>query len=272
MENNSVPPNGNIPNQASAAPDAPVEQKDPRFEAFERREKALQSQHKKQQEELRLEREQWQQKIKSYESDYVPKSRLKDDPLGLIQESGLSLDQLAEMLLNQPNQNDPTVKAMLNKISALEAKQAKAEADAQAAQTNSYANAIKQINTEVKLLVDSNPDYETIKAVGMEEAVTQLIESTYKDEGYLMDIETAARQIEDKLVEEAYKYAQLSKVQKRLQPAEVTPAQPQKQQGQPAPNTPGIKTLTNSMQTSSKSSEKDRIQRAIAAFNAGKVS
>jgi hypothetical protein len=79
-----------------------------------------------------------------------------------------------------------------------------------------------------------------------------------------LDIEDAARQVEEHLVEEAYKLAQLSKVQSRFKPAAPDSAKAPTQQQQ------GLKTLTNSVTqdqpTNTRLTDKQRRERAVAAF------
>lgn len=244
-----------VPNQAPAA--------DPRNEAFERREKAIRAEKVA----MQTERQKWEAKIKEYETGYVPKSKLTQDPLAVLEENGWTIDQLTESILSRPNQNDPATKAMLAKIKQLEEKQAAIERQSTENVQKQYDHAVKQINTEVKQLVDSDAAYETIKAMDMQEAVTELIKDTYANDGYLMDITEAAKQVEEHLVEQGYKMSQLGKIKSRANPAAVTAETQQKQQA-PSASQPGIKTLSNNIQTApaKRSSEKERKERAMAAF------
>lgn len=250
--------------QAAPAENLKTEQTpaaDPKLDMFAKKEKQL----RRQQQQLQQERAEWEAKMKSYETDYIPKSRLTADPLSVLEESGLSYDKLTEMLLSQPNANDPATRAMLNKIKALEEKQSKAE-QMQAEQIKQqYEQAIKQINTEVKLLIDADAEFATIKQTGMHDAVTELIKETFDSEGYLMDITEAAKQVENYLVEEGYKLAQSAKIQSRLKPVEAkTESAPKQNQSQ----SPQMKTLTNQIQSqpAKRSSERERRERALRAF------
>ncbi len=177
------------------------------------------------------------------------------------------------MLLSQPNANDPATKAILSKLQALEAKQLAAERQQQENQSKQYQDAVKQIGNEIKQLVDSSAEYETIKELGLHDAVTELIEQTFATEGHIMDITEACTQVENHLLEEAVRMSQLKKVQSRLVPKQaavppVTPP-PQKQPG----ITSTLRTLTNDIpaKPAGRSSEKERIARAMAAFKGEKL-
>lgn len=245
-------PETQVPNQA-----------DPRLEQLTRKEKQLHALRKQ----IDDERKALQSREEDYKTNYIPKNRLTEDPLSVLNEAGVSYDKLTEMLLSQPNADDPAIKTLLNKIKAIEDRQEQATKQAAEQTQKQYEQALNQIRNEVKLTVDSAPEFETIKEMGMQDAVVELIEQTFTNEGYLMDIEKAAQEVENHLLEEAYKMAQLKKVQSRLQPKQEqnSPAPASKQNQAPGP----IKTLTNSMQTQTTKgmTAKERRERAIAAFH-----
>jgi hypothetical protein len=250
----------NAPEQA--APEVKTEQPNPQMEAFARKERQL----RKLQMEIQAEKQRLEGEATKYQTDYLPKSRLQEDPLSVLAEMGYDTQKLSEMLLNAPNSNDPTVRMFQQKIKALEDKQAASEKRAQEAVTQQYEQAKRQIENEAKLLVDGNADYETIKSAGMHSAVTELILQTFEKTGVLMDVAEAAEQVENHLVEEGLKFAKINKIQQKLQPqAPAEQTQPGKQtaQGQ-------IKTITQNLaqpQTGKRLTEKERVARAMAAFN-----
>jgi hypothetical protein len=105
-----------------------------------------------------------------------------------------------------------------------------------------------------------------IKNSGMESEVVSLIEETWTNTGTLLDVEDAARQIEEQLVEEAYKLAKLSKIQNKFKaPESAGPVPPQKQEG--------MRTLTQassqspSCSTRTRTTDKERRERALLAFH-----
>lgn len=259
--------------EAVAQPDKVVETKpveDPRLASFARRERQL----RRIQQDLAAEKKALSEKVAQYETGYIPKDRIKNDFWGVASEMGIDYNTITEQVLNQPNMNDPATRALMGKLKQLEDKQNAAERQAQENTQRQYDQALKQIGSEVKMMVDANPDYETIKETGMQQAVVELIERTFTEgrpekgiePGTLMNIEDAAAEVEQYLLKEATKMSQLKKLQK-LKSEQQTQA-PEKQS-----QTPGIKTLTNAVHTSAprqRSTEKERIARAMAAFSAGK--
>lgn len=252
----AVQPSTNV--ETSAAP-----AQDPKLDAFARKERQL----RRMQQELAAEKKVLEARALEYETGYIPKSRIKDDFWSVASELGIDYNTLTEQVLNQPNMNDPTTRALMNKLRQLETKQAAAEKAAVDASQHQYQQALKQISNEVKMTVASNPDYETIKETGMQEAVVELIEQTFNNKGYLMDIEEAAKEVEAYLLTEATKMSQLKKLQKpKTEQQEQAPVQQRQAQG--------IKTLTNAVQAQAspkRSTEKERIARAMAAFHASKT-
>lgn len=237
--------------------------KDPSLEAFARKERQL----RKQQQQIMAEKQELQRRIAEYETGYISKSKLKEDPWSFLSEAGVDYNQLTEQILAQPNMNDPATKAMMAKIRQLEEKQGAAEKAAVEATSRQYEQALGQIRSEVKLMVDSNVDFETIKETGMQDAVVELIEQTFNSDGVLMDIEEAAKQVEEHLLAEAEKMSGLKKLQARqkLKTEQQTSVPETKQT-----DTKTIKTLTNAVDAQPKSgrmTDKERRARAFAAFN-----
>lgn len=240
-------------------PDAQSNKPDPRLEQFAQKERQL----RKLQQEIAREREAMKSKQSEYETNYIPKNRLSEDPLSVLNEAGISYDKLTELILSQPNTNDPTIRALRSEIKAIKDAQEASRRASEEAQSSQYEQAIKQIKNEVKLMVDGSQEYETIKEMGMQDAVTELIQQTFNEEGYLMDISEAAKQVEEHLIEESVKMAQLKKVQSRL-----APKAPEVQEKPKAQDAQQPKTLTHNMtqENSSKLSAKAKRERAIAAF------
>ncbi len=232
---------------------------DPRIEAMARKERQLHKMRK----ELETEKQSWKTKQGDYETNYIPKSRLAEDPLAALTEAGIDYNKLTEILLNNPNSNDPQIRTIRSEIKALRDAQEASNKRSEEQQNQQYQQALKQIGTEVKLLVDSDANFETIKETGMQEAVVTLIEQTFNESGVLMDIEEAATEIEAHLLAEALKLSKLKKLQPKTEPPVSAPVKVSPQQLQTSP-----RTLTNTVSTQSpvRSSEKERIARAFAAF------
>jgi hypothetical protein len=187
------------------------------------------------------------------------KDRASKDPLGVMQELGISYEQLTELLLNQdPNQAryQADMEALKAEIKALrEENKSTREAD----QQQQYKNAVNQIRTEVSQLVKSDEAFETIRETGSVDDVVELIEATFKEEGRILPIEEAAQLVEDHLLEEALKLTRLKKIQAKLNVAKPAPAVKQPE----VKAAPTAKTLTNQMSTTKPLTA---VQRAMLAF------
>ncbi len=197
------------------------------------------------------------------QSKYISKDRLSTDTLNALSEAGLTYEQITQLMLNPPPAQDPATKAHIQKLEAklqaLEDKQGNVQKNFEDQQTQSYNQALAQIKNEATRLVSSNADFETIKETGSVGDVVDLIERTFKEDGILMTVEEAAKEVEDHLVEEAMKITRIKKIQQRLQPA--ASASTPKSSG--IPEKQPMKTLTNSVGASRPLTAKDR---AILAF------
>lgn len=244
-----------------AAPVAEVPKQEalsPKFAALARQQKEV----RRQQEAFKVQQEAFKAQQTQYEQSYITKDKLKQDPMGTLRELGFTDDQIAASMLSQPSPQDRQIKELMSKIEALEAGNKKVESTIQEKEKQAYNQAVGQIRNNVKLLVDGNPEYETIKETGAHEAVVKLIEQTFAENGTIMTNEEAAKEVEEYLLEEALKMANLKKVQAKLAPAVAAPVAPKINAQQP------IKTLTNAATAVSSKplSSKERRERAIAAF------
>ncbi|CAM6005207.1 unnamed protein product [Sphagnum balticum] len=196
-------------------------------------------------------------------SKYIPKDRFQEDPLQALLDAGVTYEQLTERLLNQPQDtftNSPAYKRMEAKIAELEGKTTKVAKSYEEQQSQQYQQALQQITNETKNLITSDPiNYEAIAATGSVGDVVELIEKTFKEDGVLLSVEEAAKEVEEYLAEEATKLARLKKIQQRLAPK--TP--PQQSGTKPQPQQQTLKTLTNSVGTGGKLSARER---ALLAF------
>jgi hypothetical protein len=200
-------------------------------------------------------------KESEYSTKFISKDKLNQDTLNALADAGLTYDQITELMLNQQDpqkmERQQYEKRLEAKIKELEDKQLAAERKAESQQSESYKQAIAQIKSDVTRLVDS-PEFETIKETNSIADVVELIERTFKQDGVLLTVEDAAKQVEEYLVEEAFKLTKLKKIQQRLTSAKA----PEVKQEPPKTATT-MKTLTNAVSSSGKLSVRDR---AIAAF------
>lgn len=242
--------------EALGAVDKPKEEQiSPKFAALAREQRALH----KMREELKAERAAIEAEKTTYKTKYIDKDRIKTDFLSVMTEAGLTPDEVVSAISNHDPQS-ATIQKLMAKIDSLEQKQTSAEKAAIENQQKAYDNAVNNVRNEVKLLVDSNSDYETIKANDAQEAVVELIKETFEKENRLMTTEEASKIVENYLLEEAVKMASLEKVKQRLLPK--APEQVK------APIAKQQQTLTHANTTAQTKplTPKERRERAIAAF------
>lgn len=205
------------------------------------------------------------------QNQYIPKERLTKDALSVLNELGVTYDQITQQAMSAPSSEQIALNQTINELRA----ELKSVKDAQEgtkksweeSQQASYKQALNQIRNETKNLVNSDPEaFEVLRSSGAVDDVVELIEKTFHADGILMTVEDAAQAVEDYLVDEASKYAKLKKVQQKLKPAAGTPAT--NPQSQSASNKQGqkqqpAKTLTNAVGTQRQLSSRER---AILAF------
>jgi hypothetical protein len=196
-------------------------------------------------------------------SKYISIDDLKNNPYGKLQELGVSYDDLTEQALQSQSPEFRAIAKMRAEMQAdlqkLKDEQANTRKSVEEQQTAAYQQALRQIKNEASQLVNSDPSFETIKETDSVTDVVDLIERTFKEEGTLLTVQEAAQIVEDYLIEEAMKLANLKKVQARLKPAPA-PVKKAEQPQTPAQQQPAPKsvTLTNSMGSTRQLSARER--------------
>jgi len=264
---------------AGASVPEQTEAQSERFAALARQQKAQRSQqrvYEQQRQQFESERQAFakeRQELEQHKAELEQgrgwKQRIQSDPYGVLLESGLTADQVASLMLNQPNVADQHTTVLQRKVAELEAKLQKTDKTFQDTQEQQYQDAKKQIRNDVLMAVDADPAFETVKAMGAHDAVVELIEQTFTEDGRLMSVEEATAEVEEYLVQQALSIAGLGKIKSRLNPPAQVPQEPMKQQQVQKQG----QTLSNRMvpQTTKSSSASERRQRAILAFQ-GKLS
>lgn len=246
----------NIEGQGEPSSEATEKPISPQFVALAKQERAI----RKARQELKAQQDAWERE----KATYVNLEQLKADPLKFLNENGISYDRLTELQASQinPDPNQP----LLNELSELKREISQFKEDKIKEEASKYEAAVNVIRSDVKLLVDSDPTFETIKETGETESVVELIRKVFDAEGTILSVEEAARLVEDKLLEnklnEIERLSKLSKIKARLgKPAETPAEATQLQQQQKAP------TLTNEGSISRPLSARER---AIQAFENAK--
>lgn len=245
-----------------------------------RKERAFRAKTQQQEQALKAERSQWQsekarleQRLQELETGYIPKSQLKQHALEALSRGELSYDEITQEVMNPIDQRTASMlKRLENQVTDLQTKLDNAAKGARDASDHQYQAALKQIRSDVNSLVKVDSSFEMIKATRSEADVVDLIEATYKEDGYVMTVEEAAAEVENYLTEEASKLARLEKIKKRISPP--APTAVKKVEGQTGDTqTPRqtqqtqMKTLTNANSGSRKLSSRER---AMLAFKGEK--
>lgn len=238
-----------------------------RFQALARREQALRQQARafqKSQEEFKQAQAQLKAEQDSIAQAKTWKERITspDRVMDVLTEAGYTTDQITGMLANQPGPQEQYIKQMQDKIAKLEEAQQASLKKYEDDQAANYQSAVKQLQANVNSVVEKNPEFETVKAYGAQKNVTKYIEEVYKEEGVLLDVEEAAKDVEELLLEQAIGVAKLKKVQSKLNPPK--PQAPSQSATQAAPPKAPTPTLTNKISASGKPMSAK--ERAIAAF------
>lgn len=264
--------------EVSEVTEAPQEVKkvDPlrqQYDLLARREKALRAKVQQQEQAMRSREDAFKAKEAELQAQstvdpkkYVSVERFRQDPLGVMQETGLSYDELTTQIINQqpldPRVNS-TITRMEAKIQELQQKLEDSGKTYQENQKQAYDSAVNQIRSDVKNLVKTDPSFEMLKATNSINDVVQLIERVYKEEGTLLSVEEASQQVEDYLTEEASRLSRIDKIQKRLNASAKQRVNPTQSPVAKVQQPQQMKTLTNAAGSSRPLSARER---ALLAF------
>lgn len=214
----------------------------PQFAALAKERRAIQRERQL------LEQQKAEQAAKSQGSDAVPLARLKTETLKVLQEAGVSYDDLTAAILS--DQGNPEMRAMQAKIDALE-KGIDQKFSEQT--TQSEKQVLAEMQREASRLTNTGDEYELIRETRSVPDVMRLIELTYRETGEVLEVTEALKLVEDELFNRNQKLLGLKKMQ-ALFPQQA-PA--------PQPRTQGMRTLTNKDTASVPTSARAR---ALAAF------
>lgn len=206
-------------------------------------------------------------KDNTYRTDYIPKARLKQDALGVLEAEGIATydDMTQRALTRQPI--DPillnTIDALKAQVEELKAANETSQKSYQEQQSANYQAAVKQITRDAKDLVANDPEFEAIRATNSVRDVVELIEKWHAKTGEVLSVEEAAQKVEAEIVEQASKLTRIEKIRQRMNQSNAsTGKSTQQQQAKPQQQTQ-MKTLTNATGSTRQLSAKER---AILAF------
>lgn len=175
------------------------------------------------------------------------KARVRKEPVKVMEEYGLTMQELAEVLLNDGN---PTEKMKVSDSEAAiraEIKELKDQLAAKAAAEEEarYQATLNNFKSGIADFINNNAtDYELVQANDATELVYQVIEEHHASTGEILDTKRAADAVEAHLLEEAKKVIERPKIKALLQPkAPEAPSNAPK--SDTAKTATSAKTLTN---------------------------
>lgn len=255
--------------------DKPSDPLSSQYALLAKKEKALRAQiqaHKAREEELKKREAAISSKDSEYTQNFISREKLKSNPLEVLSELGVSYDDITAAVLNSPNQVPHEVsneiKALREELKSLRSEQENSKKSFEEQQKQAYQQAVNQLKRDATALVESDPaTYEAIKSTNSVSDVVELIEETFKRDGYVMTVEEAAKEVEEYLIEEAARLSKLSKIQKMFQPKVDQPkaqaSEKQVSESKPSQTQQQMKTLTNAVNASRPLTARER---AIAAY------
>ncbi len=189
------------------------------------------------------------------------KAKLAAKDYSILDEMGVSYEEWTNYLINKGESAKPEVQA-IKKLED-EIKSIKTANEQQV--SKQYEATVNQYKRDIKNTVDSNPEFDSIKARAAEEHVLQHILDTFNEDGEILSVDQACKEVESAILEEAEEFLKLSKIQaksKQVEPVKTLP-----------PPRTGLRTLTNQVTQATPSaprnqfqhlSPKERIAQAIA--------
>jgi hypothetical protein len=204
---------------------------------------------------------------------YVSRDELVQNPFGVLNNLGLTYEQLTQKALDAPTAEDleqrREIAALKSELQAIKSAQANTEKTFQQTQTMARRQAELQIHQDVSRLVAQDPTFEVTRANNAQRDITRLITEVYDKgmgpeypRGTILDVTDAAQMVENELTQRAMRMASLKKIQQRLQSTNTAPQKPNTQQ-QPTQQS-ALRTLTNNVGTSTR--KLTPRERALAAF------
>ena len=167
--------------------------------------------------------------------------RLQTEPIKVMEEEGLTYEQLTQMILNDGN---PTPEMQIQRLrDEIEGKytnevanlrkelEEKEEAQKQA----KHEEVIENFMGEITEFVNKDEQYEFIRANNAVNLVYSVIEEYHQETGRILSTKEAADQVESHLEEEAKKFVKLKKIQGMLKPSEPDqePTEPKSTESSP---------------------------------------
>jgi hypothetical protein len=206
-------------------------------------------------------------------SQYVNKNDLLQNPFGVLNNLGLTYEQLTQKALDAPSAEDlqqrRELELLKSEIKTLREGQDQVKKTFDENQMNARRQAEFQIRQDVNRLVAQDPNFAVIQADRASGEVVRLITSVYDKgmgpnypRGTILDINDAATMVENELTQRHLRVARLNKIQSQLNSNTAAKKPIDNNQQQTQPNS--LRTLTNSVGTGTR--KLSARERALLAF------
>jgi hypothetical protein len=202
-------------------------------------------------------------------SKYIPIEQLKQNPLKLLEQAGVTYDQLTQHAIKTVDPVQNKLMTLEQKLAEYEKRFATIDQDKVQATETQRQSAAKQIAYEASKMADA-PELEVFKAFGDEghELVTKKIFDYYDETGNLLDVAEAVKAVNAELTEELKtRFGSLSLFKQLAEPKAVETPTTTTQ------TTTQARTLTNAMTPPSgrKFTNAEKRERAIRAMRGEKL-
>lgn len=203
---------------------------------------------------MKREFEQEKAKYDAQKGDYISVADLQANPLKIF-DAGLTYERLTDAIVSNQNGFNPDIQALKQEIKALKEGVDKTfgDRDQQAEQA-----AFSEMGKEAERIIAMDGDqFEIVRETKSVPTVLALIKRVWTERGEILDVHDALTKVEDDLLQENIKRAQMKKVQSRI-------AQQASQELQPQPQQKQMRTLTA---RDGATAPLGRKARALAAFS-----
>lgn len=165
------------------------------------------------------------------------KEKLTAKDFSVLDELGVSYEEWTNYLLSKGQGSTPESQA----LKGIEQKLQNLEKTQQESINKQYEATVGQYKAEIANLISNDPEFISIKEKKAEAHVLQHILDTFQEEGEVLTVKQAAKEVEDFIVQEAFEYQSLTKVKPKIE--QQVAAQ---KSTLPPPKT-GLRTLTNTI-------------------------
>jgi hypothetical protein len=197
-----------------------------------------QQKQRKAQQDFEAQKQQFADKLAKAEKFEQLQAKIAAKDYSGLKELGASYEELTQYEIEQQAKLDPAEE----RYRTLEERQKATEKALEEQTVKEYQQNQNLWKQEIAKIVTDNPEFSTIKELGLEAMVLKHVNDSFEEDGIELTAEEAAKEIEEAAVMRAEKFAGVSKIKNKT-------SEPPKVLGAPK-NSP--KTITQSMTVTSK--------------------